>query len=65
MSKADQLAKALRERYGNPSPHTDAIILGYFTGFLGVLEQSDEKLMEALNFHLQDTLKYNKKQGIA
>jgi hypothetical protein len=31
---------------------------------LGVLEESDDKLMSALDFHLQDTLKYNKKLAL-
>ena len=68
MSKTDQLLSALRERYtytSRKSSEVDTIVLGYFTGLLGVLEKSDEKLMEALSFHLNDTINSNKKQGIA
>lgn len=68
MSKTDQLLNALRERYictSRNSSEVDTIVLGYFAGFLGVLEKNDEKLMEALSFHLQDTINSNKKQGIA
>ena len=68
MKKTDQLIEALRTRFNdNFNDHnvTDTMVLGYFTGFLGVLEKSDEKLLKALDYHLDDTLKFNKKQGIA
>jgi hypothetical protein len=64
MSKTDQLIEALRTRFNdNFNDHNvvDSLVLGYFKGFLGVMEKSDEKLVEALDYHLEDTLKYNKK----
>ena len=67
MNKTDQLVEALRTRHNdNFKDHNevDSIVLSYFTGFLGVLEKSDEKLMEALSFHLNDALKYNKKLAL-
>lgn len=68
MNKTDQLTEALRTRYNdNFKDHNtiDSLVLSYFKGFLGELEKSDQKLANALEFHLQDTIKYNKKQGIA
>ena len=67
MTKTDQLTEALRTRYNdNFKDHNevDSIVLSYFTGFLGVLEKSDQKLADALEFHLKDTLKYNKKLAL-
>ena len=64
MKKTDQLIAALHTRFNdNFNDHNvvDSLVLGYLKGMLGVLEESDDKLMSALDFHLQDTLKYNKK----
>jgi hypothetical protein len=64
MTKTDQLVDALRTRHNdNFKDHheVDSIVLGYFTGLLGVLEKSDDKLAAALDYHLQDTLRFNKK----
>ena len=62
MTKTDQLVSALHKRFRNdisdPS-QADVLVLGYLTGMLGVLEGSDDKLAAALEYHLQDTLKYN------
>jgi len=66
MNKTDQLINALSERFRAPfrdSAHVDALVLGYFRGFLGVLEGSDDKLAAALEWHLQDNLDYNSKQS--
>jgi hypothetical protein len=62
MNKTDQLVNALSERFRTPfrdSAHVDALVLGYFKGLLSVLEGSDAKLAEALDYHIQDCLKYN------
>jgi len=63
MTKTHQLVNALHERfrYNNTSDpgRADVLVLGYLTGMLGVLEGSDDKLAAALDYHLQDTLKYN------
>lgn len=70
MNKTDQLIAALKERFqltyssSNIDPsRAEALVLGYFKGFLGVLEHSDDKLRAALDFHLRDTLEYNTKQS--
>jgi hypothetical protein len=64
MTKTDQLVNALRERFATDaypvtSHTTESLAMGYLTGMLGVLEGSDDKLAAALDYHLQDTLKYN------
>ena len=66
MNKTDQLIAALGERFRSPfrdSTQVDALVLGYFRGFLGVLEGSDDKLAAALEYHLYDTLEYNNEQS--
>ena len=66
MNKTDQLINALSERFRAPfrdSAHVDALVLGYFKGFLGVLEESDDKLAAALEYHLHDALEYNNEQS--
>ena len=70
MNKTDQLINALKERFqltyssSNIDPNrAEALVLGYFKGFLGVLEHSDDKLRAALEWHLQDNLDYNSKQS--
>jgi hypothetical protein len=67
MNKTDQLIEALHTRFNdNFKDHNvvDSLVLGYFRGFLGVLEGSDDKLAAALDYHLQDTLEYNKKLAL-
>jgi hypothetical protein len=67
MTKTDQLIEALHTRFNdNFNDHNvvDSLVLGYFRGFLGVLEGSDDKLAAALDYHLQDTLEYNKKLAL-
>jgi hypothetical protein len=64
MTKTDQLVSALHKRFATDAypvahPQTDSLAMGYLTGLLGVLEGSDDKLYAALEYHLQDTLKYN------
>ena len=64
MTKTDQLVNALRERFATDaypvtSRTTESLAMGYLQGMLGVLEDSDDKLNAALEYHLQDTLKYN------
>jgi hypothetical protein len=64
MSKTDQLVNALRERFATDAypvthPHTDSLVMGYLKGMLGVMEHSNDKLLDAIDYHLQDTLKYN------
>jgi hypothetical protein len=62
MNKTDQLINTLSERFRTPfrdSAHVDALVLGYFKGLLGVLEHSDPKLADALDYHIQDCQKYN------
>jgi len=68
MNKIDQLVNALRIRYFRESKkdnnYTDSLALGYLQGLLGVLEKSDDKLVAALDYHLQDTLEYNAKNQL-
>ena len=64
MSKTDQLVNALRERFATDAypvahPYTDSLVMGYLKGMLGVMEHSNDKLLDAIDYHLQDTLKYN------
>jgi hypothetical protein len=66
MNKTDQLINALSERFRSPfrdSAQVDALVLGYFRGFMGVLEGSDDKLAAALEWHLHDALEYNNEQS--
>jgi len=66
MNKTEQLVNALTERYQAPfrdSAHVDALVLGYFRGFLGVLENTDAKLVDALEHHLHEALEYNNEQS--
>ena len=67
MTKTKQLIAALGERYRTTYKdctyvNTDSLVLGYFQGFLEVLESSDDKLAAALDYHLHDTLEYNNEQ---
>ena len=62
MTKTDQLVNALHKRFRNDTSdpsQADVLVLGYLTGMLGVLEDSDDKLHAALEYHLHDTLEYN------
>ena len=58
MNKTDQLISVLGERFrttfDSKYSNTDSLVLGYLRGMLGVLEQSDDKLMSALEYHIQD-----------
>jgi hypothetical protein len=67
MTKTDKLINALSERYRTTYKdrtyvNVDSLVLGYFKGFLEVLEESDDKLAAALEYHLYDTLEYNNEQ---
>jgi hypothetical protein len=68
MTKTDQLINALSERFRTTYKdctyiNVDSLVLGYFRGFLEVLEGSDDKLAAALDYHLHDTLEYNNEQS--
>jgi hypothetical protein len=61
MNKTDQLISVLGERFkttfDSKYNNTDSLVLGYLRGLLGVLEQSDDKLARALEYHIQDNRK--------
>ena len=61
MNKTDQLISVLGERYrttfDSKYSNTDSLVLGYLRGMLGVLEQQDEKLARALEYHILDVQK--------
>ena len=61
MNKTDTLVNVLQERftttYDSRYNNADSLVLGYLRGMLGVLEQEDEKLARALEYHIQDNRK--------
>jgi len=57
MNKTDTLINALRNHYQvsfRDSNQVDSLVLAYLRGILGVLEQSDDKLASALEYHILD-----------